>query len=324
MWLTWRLHRGMLLLTGALALLVTAVLVHAGRGIAAAFTHAGLPSCFAAGGGCGDLAESFLEPYDGLVFFIPLFLAVPAVLGMLWGAPLVAREFEQGTHRMVWTQTISRTRWLLTKSGMLLAATVVVVAALTAAVSWWSAPILRAADERFLPGFFDLRGVVPVAYAVFAVALGIAIGTLVRRTVPAVGLTLLVFGAVRALVTLFVRPRFQTAVTTVYPFSDQDPRRGMQDWPVSIATVDRAGHVVGSGLSLDLNALGVSCPGIEARVPDFDALQACIRDAGVQVHAVYQPGDRFWTFQWLEFGLFLVFAAALIGLALVVVRRRSA
>jgi hypothetical protein len=325
-WLTWRLHRAQLLAVAAVTAAAALVLVQAGRGIADAFQTSGLADCLAAGGGCGDLAESFMLPYDPLVFIIPLFLAVPAVLGMLWGAPLVAREFEQGTHRLAWTQTVSRRRWLLTKVGMLLGATVVAMGTLTAAITWWSAPILRAADERFLPGFFDLRGVVPVAYAVFAVSLGIAIGTVVRKTVPAVGLTLLGYGAVRVAIMFLARPRFAHAASLTYAFSDAEPRRGLQDWPVEVITVDRVGHMVGHGLSLDVNALAQVCPSLQpnGQMPSLSSIDACVREAGVMVRTVYQPGDRFWTFQWIEFGIYVALAAALIGLTLLVVRRRSA
>jgi len=326
-WLTWRLHRAQLVVLAAITALASLVLLQAGRGIEAAFRASGLADCFAAGGGCHDLSESFMQPYDRLVFIIPLFLAFPVVLGMLWGAPLVAREFEQGTHRLAWTQTVSRRRWLLTKVGVLLGATVALSGLLTAAVTSWSGPLLRASDERFLPGFFDLRGVVPVAYAVFAVSLGVAIGTLVRKTVPAVGLTLLGYAMVRAAITFFARPRFAQAITVTYPFSNAEPRRGMQDWPVSVVTVDRLGHVFGRGLSLDVNALARSCPGLEpggGGLPAFSKVEACVRHVGLTVRSMVQPGDRFWTFQWIEFAIYLALAVALIGAALLVVRRRSA
>ena len=36
-----------------------------------------------------------------------------------WGAPLVTRELEAGTHRLVWNQSVTRTRWLATKLGLI-------------------------------------------------------------------------------------------------------------------------------------------------------------------------------------------------------------
>ena len=68
-------------------------------------------------------------------------LALPAVVGVFWGAPLVARELETGTHRLVWTQSISRTRWLATKVGLVGLAAVAGAGILTALVTWWCGPI---------------------------------------------------------------------------------------------------------------------------------------------------------------------------------------
>ena len=45
---------------------------------------------------------------------------VPAVVGAFWGAPLVARELEAGTHRLAWTQSVTRGRWLATRLGLTL------------------------------------------------------------------------------------------------------------------------------------------------------------------------------------------------------------
>ena len=46
---------------------------------------------------------------------ILLLLVVPAIIGIFWGAPLVARELETGTYRLAWTQSVTRTRWLAVK-----------------------------------------------------------------------------------------------------------------------------------------------------------------------------------------------------------------
>ena len=42
---------------------------------------------------------------------------VPLLAGVFWGGPLIAREIEQDTHRLAWTQSISRGRWLAANSG---------------------------------------------------------------------------------------------------------------------------------------------------------------------------------------------------------------
>jgi ABC-type transport system involved in multi-copper enzyme maturation permease subunit len=44
-----------------------------------------------------------------------LMFGLPALIGLFWGAPLVARDLEAGTHRLVWTPSVTRTRWLVVK-----------------------------------------------------------------------------------------------------------------------------------------------------------------------------------------------------------------
>ena len=42
---------------------------------------------------------------------------LPLAVGVFWGAPLLAREVEQGTIRLVFTQSVSRRRWLDRQAG---------------------------------------------------------------------------------------------------------------------------------------------------------------------------------------------------------------
>jgi ABC-type transport system involved in multi-copper enzyme maturation permease subunit len=50
------------------------------------------------------------------------------LVGMFWGAPLIAGEIEHGTHRLVWTQGVSRLRWAATKIALITTAVVVITA----------------------------------------------------------------------------------------------------------------------------------------------------------------------------------------------------
>ena len=43
----------------------------------------------------------------------------PLLVGLFWGAPVLAREFERGTHRLAWTQSVPRRAWLVVKLGVL-------------------------------------------------------------------------------------------------------------------------------------------------------------------------------------------------------------
>jgi hypothetical protein len=63
-------------------------------------------------------------------------------------------------------------------------------------VTWWTSPLDLAVGKGPFSNF-DVRGVVPVAYAAFAFALGVAAGAVIRHTVAAMGATLVLFAAVR-------------------------------------------------------------------------------------------------------------------------------
>ena len=47
-------------------------------------------------------------------------------------------------------------------------------------------------QNQFTQGSFDIQGIVPIGYAVFAVALGIAAGALIGRSLPALAVTAIV------------------------------------------------------------------------------------------------------------------------------------
>ena len=72
-------------------------------------------------------------------------LVLPALIGLFWGAPLIARELEAGTHRLVWNQSITRTRWLAVKLGLVGLAAIAAAGLGSLAVDWWSDPIDKAA-----------------------------------------------------------------------------------------------------------------------------------------------------------------------------------
>ncbi|BBJ44533.1 hypothetical protein SSPO_072510 [Streptomyces antimycoticus] len=145
-----------------------------------------------------------------------LLIALPALIGVFIGAPLFARELEMGTHQLVWTQSVSRTRWLIAKLALPLVAVTAGTAVLAALYTWW----WRAARTQFqdiawgtaVP--FDATGPAAVALAPLAFFLGAAAGLLLRRTVPAMAVTLGVTAGVQyGLAAL--RPHLMTPRTIV-------------------------------------------------------------------------------------------------------------
>ena len=186
-----------------------------------------------------------------------------------------------------------------------------------------------------------MRGVAPVGYAIFAVALGTALGAVLRKTLPAMAITLALYAVVQIAMPLWVRPILISPVTTTIAFSrstfdgisldsSQDPTVTVHtadhnDWILSNETVDAEGHVTG------LPGWFKSClppvqpvPAGTAR-PDAGSLDACLgrlTDSGYRQRIVYQPADRFWPLQWAETAVYLVVSGVLVGFTFWWVRRR--
>src|ERR1700751_441069 len=113
-------------------------------------------------------------------------------------------------------QSITRRRWLAIKAGWILLAAAVWGGVISALVTWWSGPDNAQQLDAFNPGRFDIMGLVPVAYSGFAVALGMAAGAVTRRVLPAMGITLAGFIAVRVVVALWLRNHYLSPVTVYY------------------------------------------------------------------------------------------------------------
>ena len=152
--------------------------------------------------------------------------AVPALAGMFWGAPLVARELAAGTHRLAWTQSITRTRWLAAQLAVAGLASMIVAGLFSFMVTWWASPLDSVSGNRFTPAVFGARGIVPVGYAAFAFTLGVTAGVLFRRTLPAMALTLAVFAAVQVAMPLWVRPHLLAPVQAAVPVRPSPPHHG--------------------------------------------------------------------------------------------------
>jgi hypothetical protein len=267
-----------------------------------------------------------------------LLLVIPALLGMFWGAPLVARELEAGTFRLVWTQSITRTRWLVVKLALVGLSSMAAAGLFSLLLTWWfgrTDPTLN--PSRF--SVFDERDIVPIGYAAFAFALGAVSGTLIRRTLPAMVTTLVGFVAVRLAFNAWVRPNFMSPLHTTVPFrlptgTPTGPPRpeGVKAsaWIISDDTINAAGKVIGHAGQIGefatsrdggLTLVGVgTCPESRGALPpppghpSFPALQACINHLGIREFVTYQPDSRYWTFQAYETAIYLGFALVLAGI----------
>jgi hypothetical protein len=246
-WVTWRQFRPQAIAAASALAVVAIVLAVTRRGLASGYTAAGLPACHA---NCANAASIFLDRVgnlDHVLYFGSVFLlvAAPALMGLFWGAPLIAREFEAGTHRIAWNQTVTRTRWTIVKFGLVGLAAIATAGLLSLMVAWWASPIDAAslaggsaqaavsagngahitfsgfAEARLDPVIFDARGVAPLGDAALAFALGVTAGVLLRRAVTAMAVTLLTFVVIQVLMPNFVRPHLLPASHFTAPLSAQ-------------------------------------------------------------------------------------------------------
>jgi hypothetical protein len=336
-WLTWRQYR----LQAAVAALVLAVfatvLLVTGFQLAAQW-HTLLASCTASHT-CGNLHEGGTPLSSALGWdFVVLSLLAPALFGVLVGAPLVAHEFEARTCDFAWAQSITRTRWLAVRVGWLLLAAAVWGGVIAALVTWWSGPRNAAFANAFQSNYFDQQGLVPVAYSVFATALGIAAGAVLRRTLPAIAIVIGGFIGMRLWISQGLRMHFMSPVTTFYgAAANFNPPAGSLN--VGGGLVNQAGQVVTGSLSnvmidgVPSTSLPAACQQLipaSANGPNgpsgatLNAVYGCLQKAGYRQFLTYQPISRYWAFQGIETGIYLAVAAALIAITFYAVRRRDA
>jgi ABC-2 family transporter protein len=270
-----------------------------------------------------------------------LAVVAPGLLGVFWGAPLVAGELESGSFRLAWTQDVSRARWLASRLAVTGLAAMAVAGLVSWLVTWWAGPLDRAGLDQF--GSFDSRGIVPVGYAAFAFTLGVLLGALLRRAVPAMAATLVVFTAARLAFRLLARPVLLPPVTWVIPldpattgygssgFLPWAPPSSLQPaaprlpdaWVTSVAIVN------GKGGALTPGELASTCPDIghgggsgalaggsghvQAPPSVANAVHDCVARVAATYHEVvtYQPASRYWPLQWYELSVFLTAALLL-------------
>lgn len=313
-WLTWRQFRLPVLSVSAALVLIGVVLAITGPELVGRTNFSDQDTMF-----------------GGTILVLYL---LPAVIGVFWGVPMITRELESGTHSLVWNQTVTRKRWLTTKLGFGLLAAMVAAGLLGWAVSWWASPIDALAAQqtdrgmlsRIMPVVFGARGIVPIGYAAFALVLGVAVGMLLKRTVAAMAVTLVVLAAVLLVVPNFVRPYLLPPQTMTVPIVGKDitnitgdDTRGILEigvrnpagaWVLANETVDSAGNVADP-----LPDFVQSCaPRPGQGPPERGTMEQCMAQLGqhgYQQRLTYQPGSRFWPLQWLELALYLAMTALL-------------
>jgi len=334
-WMTWRQFRTPALATGALLLVLLGGLVLTWAEVTKLAEQTGYTGC--QGDACRAAGEAFLQalrPKWASEFHLAAIAALyllPAVVGIFWGAPLVARELESGTYRMVFSQSVSRGRWLSVKLAFGGGVAGLGAGLLSLTLSEWAQPIDGASADRMNPLVFAARGIVPVGYAALAFVVGVTAGLLLRRTVAAMAVTLLVIVGLQIATPFVVRPWLAQPVTTITPLQvegnygiSMSPDTGEMtlnlqpevrgDWVVSSTTITSTGAEFKG--PADMTQCGPKA------LRDRETCPAWLEKQNLRLKVTHVPGAKFWTLQWREFGVLFALAAVLSLVNLWWIRRR--
>jgi hypothetical protein len=313
-WVTWRQQRATLIAVPAVLVAVAVFLVI--FGLKVHHDYAALINCpINAGqqsGACAKLFSDF-NSRDwplGNTCAILMQLA-PVLIGAFAGAPLLARELENGTYRFAWTQGLVRERQAIAKLALLGVTLVVLAGAFGVLFSWFFQPFLYTEGmNRLTETVFDTSGIVFPAFTLVSFAIGAFLGMLFRRVIPALAATLGVYLAIR-LAAWGVRKYYPVAVVTSNSkiFGQfQTPSVPGYPWILSSWVTGPGGKPASLSVA---NQVLTGPPG--ASVPP-----------GYTEWNRWIPLSHYWPMQFIEAGWLLVLAVALMAGTVWLVRHRAA
>ncbi|HWE56017.1 MAG TPA: hypothetical protein VG435_10915 [Acidimicrobiales bacterium] len=322
-WVTWRQHRlGLAGVLGAFGGLGLYMLIN-GLAVHHAFTNLGLSTCGGlSSAGCQTQLSGFEQQYSSTADHLPHFLMLlPGLIGVFIGAPLVAREFESGTFRFVWTQGRSRVQWIVTKLvllGMVLALSTLGFSAL---FTWWYGPFNAISGRMTAYGAYEVSGLVFAARTLFGFALGALLGLLIRRVVPAMVATGIGWITVMWVTMTYLRPSIRPPITIIgrqgkgpiptdgaLPFNADIVHNWMQD---------AAGHHVAYEQVINQ---AIAANG--GNPPSPQGLDAWMAQQHYSQWVSYLPNNWFWHFQTTEATGYFVVAIVLAVVTVLALRRR--
>nr|WP_042197734.1 hypothetical protein [Kibdelosporangium sp. MJ126-NF4]CEL23143.1 putative transmembrane transport protein [Kibdelosporangium sp. MJ126-NF4]CTQ90281.1 putative transmembrane transport protein [Kibdelosporangium sp. MJ126-NF4] len=276
-WIVWRQHRTAIALTTVLAIALVGLVIAQRQG---GVFH-------------GDAWYLDYIPVDSLVPYAPSVLGV--AVAVFWAAPLVSREYENRTYVVVWGQDVSPRRWLAS-TVVLLAVVAVALSAVVAFVT--DSDIYQASTLK--KGVFEADPVLQAIYTLFGFALGLAFSALLRRTLPAMAATLVVFLAVRAVVAWAVLDRILPPIRSFRGWSQPGQQVPRDAWRVD------SGYADASGAPISISSPdSIECANTGSQTE-------CLKGKGVAGHfADYHPHSRLPWFYMLEIGIYAVLTAVL-------------
>lgn len=321
LWLTWRQHRWPILAGAAVTLgmtvwtLTTADKLHT---LARQNLTNARPQT-------NDIAASYATYQMNTVVFLPVLLAV------FWGVPMLAREYEQRTLPLAWSQDLSPQRWLWGKTGILLGLAAAMGTVLAAASEYTAQQYHAYTGRSLFDGTaFQAGGWLPLTLGLAWLAVGIAAGAATRRVMPAIAV---VAGAWIGRMVLMPRLRteFMTPVSLVKVFNAGSPFGGgrasaANDMGLTdnlAPFVDAHGHQISPDVALQQWCAGAPAPGSQPRgTVEITDPGPCLQQHGIVGELVkFQPASRMGTFHLIENGINVGLLVVALGVAWWCVRR---
>lgn len=264
-WLTWRQHRWTIIST-------TVVAVLAAYGLLSTDMSYNMGTSLPLGGFYGLIVQVLFG----------------AVIGMFWGAPLIARELEERTYFVAWGQDVTPDRWLRGKL-VVLGGAAIVLALLVGVGDGYRG------DQSQTWQMFEASAIVQIGYVLLGLGIGVLAGLLTRHTITAMAATLVFYAIIRAVLAIAVRDHYLPS------------RRSIARWDQT-ASVPGDSLTVGSGY-IDTNLKPVS---LTERCEGEPSPGSCMRidGAAAGTYVDYQPIERLEVFRVMEFAVCVLIAAA--------------
>lgn len=299
-WLTFRQYRTELLFAGPALIALVAFFVMTGLDLHAAWNERSLNDCLSErdiSNTCLGQVQDLLQRYGWMDQVVIGLIFLPPLIGIALAAPLVL-DFEHRTYRLAWTQSVGRSRWLITQLIIALLIAAAASALVAILVDWWYGP----SDdiEGRLGNNFGFVGPALISYTVFALSTAVALGVITKRAFPTFVSATAVFVASQIVIGGFLRLHYLAPKERAAPLDAPIPPG---DFIIRTRIVDRDGSEV-------------------ARLPCLIKDPDCIVPDGLSTVIVYHPADRFWLFQGIETAIFVGMAVVLLAIAIWWVTRR--
>jgi ABC-2 family transporter len=329
-WLTWRQHRWAVLGIVVPTLVMAAWGAYLGASMNSLYGQCGYQPCSATSTQYATLNRAFglLQLSDYVLHFA---LFMPMLFGMFLGAPVLAREHEQRTLLLAWSQDVSPARWLWTKLA-LLGALVAASAAIMSAEAQHLAQvrITVGGGTMFSGTEFMISGMLPLVVSVVWFAVGVALGALIRRMLPAAAIAL--FGFIG--LTLLVQWRYPTLMKPLALFAPIPPaevkfgeaaKLGANALVVAqpgfrIGPGFFSGFYTSSGSPVTFDQMQQACPNFEYAPGD---LYPCAAAHHMDFLTQYQPGSRIPQFHLIVMGGYAAIGVLAVLLVWLAARRTS-